>query len=133
MAGAAALLEEHELPVAEAQRGQVAVAGGVEEVEAWTLVDPTGQIVQLVEAVDVHPVVAPVELVPLPQLRSDIGLAGRGEEGHADRPTTSGWAKHDRPGWKYQPWSAPTRWFPSPTGATASTPLRAPKPPRQHG
>jgi hypothetical protein len=95
--------------------------------------DPTGQIVQLVKAVDVHPVVAPVELVPLPQLRSDIGLAGRGEEGHADRPTTSGWAKHDRPRWKYQPWSAPTRWFASPTGATASTPLRAPKPPRQHG
>ena len=25
-------------------------------------------------------------------------------------------AKHDRPGWRRQPWSAPTREFPSPTG-----------------
>ena len=50
----AALLHEHELPVVEPQRGEVAVVGDVEEVLARALVGLAGDVGQLVVPVEVH-------------------------------------------------------------------------------
>ena len=79
----AALLEEDDLPILEAQSDEIAVIGEVKEAAARTAVLVAGEVGQEIEAVDVDLVfgfsVRP-GFMSLLQLVDDVGFAGGGKQ-----------------------------------------------------
>ena len=74
------LLEEHELPVVVAKRGQITVIGHVEEVVAGGFVDLPGQVLELVMAVEMNLVLLAIEFGTCTELFGNVGYSGGRQE-----------------------------------------------------
>jgi hypothetical protein len=76
----AALLHEHDFPVVESQRDQVAVIVEVDETWTRTLLLLAGQIRRQIVTVDMHPKHLVARLVAFFQFRHDVGFSGQGKK-----------------------------------------------------
>ena len=119
-----ALLEEDELPVVVAQRGQVAVVGDVEEVLARALVGRAGDVVELVVPVEVHLVRRAGQVGARLEPVGDVGVAGGGEQRDEPVVVADDAVEHGaRPGCARAsaPWPAPGRRPPSSSSSRCGT------------